>query len=159
VGVLYAGIMVIHGDPFLLEINVRFGDPETQPVLMRMKSDLLQIMNAAVTGGLSGYQIDWNPQPSVCVVAASGGYPAKYRKGLPISGLESFDNATDAVIFHAGTAWRENEIVTAGGRVLGITALGKTIQDAKSRAYEIINSIYFEDVYYRNDIAWRAIDR
>lgn len=158
-GVLYAGIMVTAAGPRVLEFNVRFGDPETQPILMRLKSDLLEVMLATCDGTLDEITLEWDPRPAVCVVMASGGYPDNYEKGKIITGLEEAEKLEDVVVFHAGTAEKDGKIVTAGGRVLGVTAMGKTIADAKSRAYEAVSRINFEGAYLRHDIADKAIKR
>ncbi len=159
VGVLYAGVMVLDGQPYLLEINVRFGDPETQPVLMRLESDLLEIMLAAVNQQISTCTLRWCDESAVCIVAASGGYPGSYEKGKTITGLDSRSGDPDIMVFHAGTAKKQDNIVTAGGRVLGITALGKDVETARNRAYESLHSINFDGMYFRKDIAWRGMNR
>ncbi|MHC5139370.1 MAG: phosphoribosylamine--glycine ligase [Planctomycetota bacterium] len=141
----------------VLEYNVRFGDPETQPILMRLKSDLLDIMLAVCDGKLSTINLEWDPRPAVCVVMSSGGYPGDYEKGKVIEGLDEAGKMKDVFVFHAGTAARDGKIVTNGGRVLGVTALGETIADAKQRAYEAVDRIRFEGAYCRRDIADKAI--
>lgn len=156
-GVLYAGIMLTKGGPRVLEFNVRFGDPETQPILMRLKSDLLDIMLATCDGRLDKVTLEWDQRPAVCVVMSSGGYPGDYENGKVITGLEKAAQLDDVVVFHAGTAEKDGQIVTAGGRVLGVTALGKTIAEAKKRAYEAVDLISFEGAYCRRDIADKAI--
>jgi phosphoribosylamine--glycine ligase len=156
-GVLYAGLMITAGGPRVLEFNVRFGDPETQPILMRMKSDLLEVLVAVCENRLEKVSIEWDPRPAVCVVMASGGYPDKYEKGKKITGLEDVKQIKDIVVFHAGTAEKDGDIVTAGGRVLGVTALGRTIPEAKVKAYEGVEKIHFDGAYYRGDIAGKAI--
>jgi len=158
-GVLYAGIMVTEDGPQVLEFNCRFGDPETQPLLMRLRSDLVPVLLATMDGTLSEAELDWDPRPAVCVVMASGGYPGPYRKGYPIEGLQDAAKMEDVVVFHAGTALEEGQVVTAGGRVLGVTALGPTIAAARERAYEAVGKIHFEGAYCRTDIAQKAIDR
>lgn len=158
-GVLYAGIMVTAAGPRVLEFNVRFGDPETQPILMRLKSDLLEVMLAVCDGKLDEVTLEWDQRPAVCVVMASGGYPGDYEKGKKITGLERVEKLGDVVVFHAGTAEANGDIVTAGGRVLGVTALGKTIAEAKARAYEAVDMVSFEGAYCRRDIADKAIKR
>lgn len=158
-GVLYAGIMVTAAGPRVLEFNVRFGDPETQSILMRLKSDLLEVMLATCDGTLDEITLEWDPRPAVCVVMASGGYPDHYEKGKVIIGLEEAEKLEDVVVFHAGTADKDGKIVTAGGRVLGVTAMGKTIADARARGYEAVNRINFEGAYWRHDIADKAIKR
>jgi len=156
-GVLYAGMMLTQGGPRVLEFNVRFGDPETQPILMRMKGDLLEVMLAVCEGRLDQVSLDWDKRPAVCVVMASGGYPGSYEKGKVIQGLEEAGKMDDVMVFHAGTAKRDGEIVTSGGRVLGVTALGETIARAKARAYEAVDKISFEGATYRRDIADKAL--
>ncbi|MBN2312441.1 MAG: phosphoribosylamine--glycine ligase [Sedimentisphaerales bacterium] len=156
-GVLYAGLMMTAGGPRVLEFNVRFGDPETQPILMRLKSDLLEVLLATCNGTLDEVTLNWDPRPAVCVVMASGGYPGDYEKGKIITGLDDVRELEDVVVFHAGTKEQNGDIVTSGGRVLGVTALGKTIADAKAAAYEGVDRITFDGVYYRRDIADKAI--
>ena len=156
-GVLYAGVMITQGGPRVLEFNVRFGDPETQPVLARLKSDLLEAMIATCDGTLDKITLEWDDRAAVCVVMASGGYPDDYEKGKVITGLEDADKLRDVIVFHAGTAEKNGKIVTAGGRVLGVTALGNKIADAKAKAYEAVEKIKFEKAYYRKDIADKAI--
>jgi len=156
-GVLYAGLMMTQAGPRVLEFNVRFGDPETQPILMRLKSDLLEVMCAVCDGRLDEVTLEWDPRPAVCVVMASGGYPADYEKGKVISGLDAAAEMEDVMVFHAGTAEKEGRIVTAGGRVLGVTALGATIADAKANAYRAVDMIDFEGAYCRRDIADKAV--
>jgi phosphoribosylamine--glycine ligase len=156
-GVLYAGLMMTQGGPRVLEFNARFGDPETQPILMRMKSDLLSVLTAVCRGKLDEVSIEWDSRPAVCVVMASGGYPGDYEKGKVITGLDDAAKLKDVMVFHAGTAEKDGQIVTAGGRVLGVTALGDTIAEAKARAYEAVAKISFDKAYYRKDIADKAI--
>ncbi len=156
-GVLYAGLMMTQGGPRVLEFNARFGDPETQPILMRLKSDLLEVFLAVCEGRLGDMTLQWDPRPAVCVVMASKGYPGQYEKGKPIEGIEQADTLPDVKVFHAGTARREGRVVTSGGRVLGVTALGKTIAEAKTRAYEAVDRIHFDGAYFRRDIADKAI--
>jgi phosphoribosylamine--glycine ligase len=155
-GVLYAGMMLTQGGPRVLEFNARFGDPETQPILMRMKSDLLSVLVAVCRGKLDEVSIEWDPRPAVCIVMASGGYPGKYEKGKVITGLDEAAKMKDVMVFHAGTAEKDGQIVTAGGRVLGVTALGDTIADAKAKAYEAVAKIAFDGAHYRKDIADKA---
>jgi len=158
-GVLYAGIMITPAGPRVLEFNVRFGDPETQPILMRLKSDLLQVCLAVCDGTLEDVTLRWDPRPAVCVVMASGGYPDNYQKGKKITGLDEAEQIQDVIVFHAGTKTQNGDIVTDGGRVLGVTALGQTIADAKIRAYQAVEKIKFEGAYYRRDIAGKAIKK
>jgi phosphoribosylamine--glycine ligase len=156
-GILYAGVMITQGGPRVLEFNVRFGDPETQPILMRLKSDLLEVMLAVCDGRLDKIKLEWDPRPAVCVVMASGGYPGDYAKGKVISGLKEAEKLDGVMVFHAGTADKDGQIVTAGGRVLGVTAVGDTIADAKAQAYKAVDMIDFEGAYCRRDIADKAI--
>ena len=156
-GVLYAGVMVTGGGPRVLEFNVRFGDPETQPILARMKSDLLEVLLAVCDGTLDQITIEWDQRPAVCVVMASGGYPGDYEKGKKILGLQEAQQLEDVIVFHAGTKDMDGDIVTNGGRVLGVTALGQTIRDAKERAYRAVDKIKFDGAYCRRDIADKAI--
>lgn len=157
-GVLYAGIMVTKGGPRTLEFNVRFGDPETQPILSRLKSDLLEVMLAVCDGKLDTVTLDWDDRPAVCVVMASGGYPDGYEKGKKITGLDEAGKMEDVTVFHAGTAEENGDIVTAGGRVLGVTALGDTVAKAKATAYKAVEKINFDGAYCRKDIADKAIN-
>ena len=157
-GILYAGIMLTGSGPQVLEFNVRWGDPEAQPILMRMKSDLVPLLMAAADGTLKESQeIEWDPRPAVCVVMASGGYPGDYRKGKPISGLDEAGKLKDVMVFHAGTAMSGGQVVTSGGRVLGVTAMGKTVAEASERAYDAIARIHFDGAQFRRDIGHRAI--
>jgi phosphoribosylamine---glycine ligase len=158
-GVLYAGLMVSAGEVRTLEFNARFGDPECQPLLMRMKSDIVPILVAIAEGDLTGLEIEWHDKAAVCVVMASEGYPGSYRKGDEIFGLEEAERIDDLVVFHAGTALKGGKIVTAGGRVLGVTALGGTVQDAIDRAYRGVAAISWEGVHYRRDIGRKALNR
>lgn len=156
-GVLFAGLMLTPQGPKTVEFNARFGDPETQVVLTRLKSDLLDIFVAAVEGKLDQVPIEWSDEAAVCVILASPGYPASYPKGLPISGLNPAATA-DAIVFHAGTAATvDGSIVTAGGRVLGVVGLGNSIADAREKAYAEVNNIHFEGKHYRTDIAKKAL--
>jgi phosphoribosylamine--glycine ligase len=155
-GVLYAGLMVVKGKPYVLEFNARMGDPETQVVLPLLKTDLLEVIEAVVEHRLDQLTVEWRSDTAVCVVMTSGGYPGSYRNGLPIHGLPS-TMAESATVFHAGTDRRGNEIVTAGGRVLGILGLGKSLVDAQSEAYRVVKSISFDGCHFRTDIAHRAL--
>jgi phosphoribosylamine---glycine ligase len=155
--VLYAGLMMTAAGPKVLEYNCRFGDPETQAVLPRLRSDLLALLEAAVRpGGLTGAEPDWSPDWAVTLVLASRGYPESSSKGDAISGLDEVEGAE---VFHAGTAAEDGRIVTAGGRVLGVTALGGTPGEARDRAYEAAERIEFEGRQMRSDIAARAVER
>jgi phosphoribosylamine--glycine ligase len=156
-GVLYAGLMICDGHPKTLEFNARFGDPETQPVLMRMKGDIVPILEACIEGNLSQYQIEWDPQAAVCVVMASKGYPGDYEKGRPIEGLEEVKTIKDVFIFHAGTAAKDGRTVTNGGRVLGVTGLGEDIPRAIEKTYNAVKKIHWEGVHYRTDIGRKAL--
>ena len=158
-GVLYAGLMMTSGGPRVLEFNVRFGDPETQPILMRLKSDLLEVFTAVCDGRLDEVSLKWDPRPAVCVVMASGGYPDAYEKGKVIGGIEDAESLEDVVVFHAGTKQQDGNVVTNGGRVLGVTALGADIADAKTRAYEAVDRINFDGAYCRRDISDKALQR
>jgi phosphoribosylamine--glycine ligase len=158
-GFLYAGLMITaDGTPKVIEYNCRFGDPETQPIMLRMQSDLVAHCLAALEGRLDEQSTAWDPRASVGVVLAAGGYPGPYAKDLPISGLPEPESG-DAKVFHAGTRLLNDQIVTAGGRVLCATALGESVTQAQKRAYELTRSIHWEGVYFRSDIAYRAIAR
>jgi phosphoribosylamine---glycine ligase len=159
-GLLYPGLMICTDGARVLEFNCRFGDPETQAILPRMKSDLLPLLEATIDGTINSLEagvIEWDQRPAVTVVLASGGYPGKYEMGKTISGLDEAAKVGDVHIFHAGTKRVNGEILTAGGRVLAVTALGSTIETARSRAYEAVSCIHFEDCHYRRDIALSAI--
>jgi phosphoribosylamine--glycine ligase len=157
-GIIYVGIMATNEGPKVVEFNVRFGDPECQPVCMRMKSDLAEAMLATIENRLGDHKFEWTPEPAVCVVMASGGYPGNYDKGHSISGLDEAA-ANGAVVFHAGTAREGAAIVTAGGRVLGVTATGPDIKAAVDKAYAAVAEIEWKGAIYRRDIAYRAIAR
>jgi phosphoribosylamine--glycine ligase len=159
-GVLYAGLMIdAQGNPKVLEFNTRFGDPECQPLMLRLESDLAETLYLLAKGRLDRAEVVWSKKPSVCVVLASGGYPGSYAKGKEIMGLDQAALCRDAVIFHAGTALKNGKLVTNGGRVLGVSALGDDIADAIARAYEAIDYISWEGMYYRRDIGHRALAR
>jgi len=155
-GVLYAGLMVVKGTPYVLEFNARMGDPETQVVLPLLKTDFLEVLEAVVEHRLDQLTVEWHHDTAVCVVMTSGGYPGPYRNGMPIHGLPPA-TAGSATVFHAGTARRGSEIVTAGGRVLGILGRGRTLADAQREAYRVVRSISFDGVHFRTDIASRAL--
>lgn len=158
-GFLYAGVMIDEqGAPRVVEYNCRFGDPETQPILMRLQSDLIPLCEAALDGKLDTVQAQWDPRAAVGVVLAAGGYPDAYQKGTVIHGLDIADS-DGAKVFHAGTALVNGEVVTSGGRVLCATALGKTVAEAQSKAYKTVTHINWQDMYYRTDIAYRAVAR
>ncbi len=156
-GVLYAGLMATRGGAKVLEFNCRFGDPETQPILMRLRSDIVPLLVATADGRLSDVkELDWDPRPAVCVVMASRGYPTSSRKGDVIEGLDEAAEVPDTVVFHAGTMRSGSAVVTAGGRVLGVTALGDNVVAARARAYEAVSKIRFEGMHFRTDIAAAA---
>jgi phosphoribosylamine--glycine ligase len=156
-GILYAGLMLTPNGPKVLEFNCRFGDPETQPLMMRLKSDLAEVMLATAEGKLDQVQLKWDPRPAICVVATSKGYPGKYQTGSPISGIEQADAMPDVKVFHSGTARRDHTLVTDGGRVLGVTACGDTIAHARQRAYAAMEKVHFDGMHYRRDIAHQAL--
>jgi phosphoribosylamine--glycine ligase len=158
-GFLYAGLMIGRdGTPKVLEYNCRFGDPETQPVMMRLKSDFVELVDAALDARLDQVAADWDPRAALGVVMAAGGYPGSYAKGDAITGLPARE-APDAKVFHAGTALRGGEVVTSGGRVLCVTALGESVAAAQRRAYEVVRGIHWKHAQYRSDIGYRAIAR
>ncbi len=158
-GFLYAGVMIdSDGVPKVLEYNCRFGDPETQPIMLRLKSDLVALCNAAIDGHLDECTTEWDPRASLGVVLAAGGYPESYRKGDVISGLPESDSL-ESKVFHAGTASKAGATVTNGGRVLCATALGNSVAEAQANAYALVKQISWDDLYYRTDIGYRAIDR
>ena len=158
-GILYAGLMITRQGPKVLEFNVRFGDPETQVVIPRMESDLLDLLYAMAEGNLEDVAIRWNKYAAVCVVIAAKGYPGSYEKGQEISGLDMASEDENTIAFHAGTALTDGNTVTNGGRVLGITSVAPTLQPAIMRAYEGVNKIHFEGMYCRRDIASKALER
>ncbi|MEL7401538.1 MAG: phosphoribosylglycinamide synthetase C domain-containing protein, partial [Pseudomonadota bacterium] len=158
-GFLYAGLMIdASGTPKVIEYNCRFGDPETQPIMLRMKSDMVELCEAAIDGKLAGVETDWEEQCSVGVVLAAGGYPGSYKKGDVITGLPTSETAGEKV-FHAGTKLVDAQITTNGGRVLCATALGNSVTEAQQRAYALAKQIDWEGAFFRNDIAYRAIAR
>lgn len=152
IGVLYPGLIITPKGIRVLEFNARFGDPETQCYMRLLKTDLIDIVDACIEGRLSENEIKWDSTPCVCVVVSSGGYPGKYEKGFPIHGIDQAENIPGVVIFHAGTSYEDEKLKTSGGRVLGVTARGKTIEIALDRAYEAISLIKFDGMYYRKDI-------
>jgi phosphoribosylamine--glycine ligase len=156
-GVLYAGLMIHDGHPKVLEFNARFGDPETQPVLMRMKGDIIPILEACMKGTLSQHRIEWDSRPSVCVVMASKGYPGDYEKGKMIRGLKEISQMEDVFVFHAGTTIKDGEMVTNGGRVLGVTGLGEDIPRAIEKTYQAVKKISWDGAHYRTDIGQKAL--
>ncbi|MFB3903283.1 MAG: phosphoribosylamine--glycine ligase [Acidobacteriota bacterium] len=156
-GILYAGLMITASGPKVLEYNARFGDPETQVVLPRLDSDLARILAGVARGDLTQSEVRWNNDAVVCVVVASGGYPGAYQKGKKITGLEMAAEARDTVVFHAGTVERNGKTVSSGGRVLGVTARANSLEEAILRAYEGVNKVHFEGMYYRRDIAAKGL--
>ncbi|HOX54490.1 MAG: phosphoribosylamine--glycine ligase [Candidatus Omnitrophica bacterium] len=158
-GVLYAGLMITKEGPKVLEFNVRFGDPETQAILPRLKSDLVEIIFAALDGKLADFKLEWDSRPCVCVVMAAGGYPGDYEKNKLISGLDKAKELKDIVVFHAGTKRENGKILTSGGRVLGVTGLGNGITDAIDKTYQAVAKISFEKAHFRKDIGAKAIRR
>ncbi|MBA3016856.1 MAG: phosphoribosylamine--glycine ligase [Proteobacteria bacterium] len=158
-GVLYAGLMIDKDQIKVLEFNARFGDPEAQPLLMRMKNDIVPIMEATIEGTLDKCKLEIDDRAAVCVVMASKGYPGSYKKGMPISGLKDIKKMKDVVVFHAGTAEKEKNVVANGGRVLGVTALGNSVKKAISMAYSAVSRITWDGVYYRSDIGQKALKR
>lgn len=157
-GVLYAGLMILDGVAKVLEFNARFGDPETQPVLARLDTDLVAIVEAILDGRLAQVEVKWKPDSAVCVVIASGGYPGSYEKGKAITGLDRAAVRENVIVFHAGTAVKDGKIVTDGGRVLGVTGVGPVVAAAIDNAYAAVRDISFEGAHYRKDIGARAIE-
>jgi phosphoribosylamine---glycine ligase len=155
-GILYCGLMMTARGPMVLEFNCRFGDPETQPILMRLESDLVEAIEASIEGRVSAGDFRWSPDASVCVVMASGGYPGTIEVGKKITGIEDADKLDGVKVFHAGTSARDGSFHTSGGRVLGVTARAQTLQGAVARAYEAVEKIKFDGAHYRKDIAARA---
>jgi len=158
-GVLYAGLMITADGPKVLEFNCRFGDPECQPLLMRFTGDLAEVMLATAERRLRDVTLEWDPRPAVCVVLAAGGYPGTYERHKPIAGLEGLKNWRDGMVFHAGTARRDGQVVTSGGRVLGVTALGVDVTAAVDEAYRAVARINWDGMQYRRDIGRRAVER
>ncbi len=156
-GILYPGIMLTKSGPKVLEFNARFGDPETQVYLTRLENDLVELLDASVCGTLAKHELKWSPFASVCVVMASGGYPGSYAKGKIITGLDAANRLPNTKVFHAGTALKDGQIVTNGGRVLGVTALGKDLKAAQAAAYAAVEAIHFEGAHFRRDIAAKAM--
>ena len=158
-GFLYAGLMIaVDGCPKVIEYNVRFGDPETQPIMLRLKSDLVRLCEAALDGQLDRVSADWDERAALGVVMAAGGYPGSYEKLKPISGLTGTDS-NEVKVFHAGTVVKDGQVLTSGGRVLCVTALGQTVSEAQQKAYAGIAQIHWDSAYYRHDIGYRAIAR
>jgi phosphoribosylamine--glycine ligase len=156
-GVLYAGLMVVKGKPYVLEFNARFGDPETEVVLPLLKTDLVDVVEAVAEHRLDQLTVEWHDRAAVCVVMASGGYPGSYQTGVPIAGLPEKVLSGDVLVYHAGTKQQGRDVVTAGGRVLAVTGVGAQFTDAMQRAYEMVRKISFPGCHYRTDIARRAV--
>ena len=156
-GVIYAGVMITQDDPKVLELNARFGDPECQPIMLRLKSDLVPLLEATIDGQLDQVQPEWHDDPAVCVVLCAKGYPASYDKGKEIRGLDKLKNWDKGFVFHAGTAKDDGRWVTAGGRVLGVTARGGNLADAVKEVYRAVGEIFWDGMHYRKDIARRAL--
>jgi phosphoribosylamine--glycine ligase len=156
-GVLYAGLMLTPGGPKVLEFNCRFGDPETQALMVRFQGDLVDVMLATAQGRLDEVDISWDPRVCCCVVMASGGYPGPYKKGLPITGIDDANKLPGVQVFHAGTAIKDGRLVTAGGRVLNVCALGKTLKEAQAAANAACSLIHFEGAFFRRDIGFRVM--
>lgn len=157
--ILYAGLMIKDGELKVLEFNARFGDPETQPLLARLKSDIVPVLLACAKGDLSGIELEWHDKAAVCVVMAAGGYPGAYEKNIPIDGLADAAAIEDLTVFHAGTTEKDGRVVTAGGRVLGVTGLGNTVAEAIDKAYQGVKAISWPEVHYRTDIGRKALNR
>ena len=158
-GILYCGLMMTARGPMVLEFNCRFGDPETQPIMMRLDSDLLEAIEASIEGRVSDGDFRWSQEASVCVVMASGGYPGTIEVGKRISGIDDADRVDGVKVFHAGTSVRDGAFYTAGGRVLGVTARAHNLQTAVDRAYEAVSKIQFDGAHYRKDIGARALKK
>ena len=159
VGVLYIGLMMTPRGPQVLEFNARFGDPETQAILLRLDSDLVEALEACIDGRLTQTEFRWSHGASACVIASSAGYPGSYKTGFPISGLSAAARVPGVQVFHSGSARIGNQLVTAGGRVLGVTAVAASLEEALGRAYQAMAEIEFEGIYYRRDIGYRALKR
>ncbi len=158
-GILYAGLMLTAGGPKVIEFNCRFGDPETQPLMMRLRSDIVDVFDAVIDGKLDTITLDWDPRPSICVVVSAGGYPGDYTNGKPITGLDAAAALPDTVVFHAGTRGMNDRVLTNGGRVLGVTAIGDTLPDAQRKAYAAADLIKFDGAYFRRDIGAKAMKK
>jgi phosphoribosylamine--glycine ligase len=156
-GLLYPGVMLTETGPKVIEFNARFGDPEAQVYLMRLENDLLDVLEASIDGTLNKVDLQWGEACSVCVIMASGGYPGSYRTGVPIAGLTEVAQMPEVKVFHAGTVRKDNEYRTSGGRVLGVTARGRTVSEARRRAYDAVELIRFDGAHYRSDIAAKAL--
>ena len=159
IGVLYCGLMMTARGPQVLEFNARFGDPEAQAILLRLESDLVDALEACVDGRLAESELRWSPGASACIVASSAGYPGSYKTGLPITGLEDAARVPGVQVFHSGSSQLDGQLLTAGGRVLGVTAAAPTLEEAVGRAYEAMELIHFDGIYYRRDIGHRALKR
>jgi phosphoribosylamine--glycine ligase len=158
-GIIYAGLMIDGDNVKVLEFNCRFGDPETQPILMRLESDLLEIFDACINQTLDKVNIKWYNEPTVCVVIASGGYPKSYKKGYEITGITEAEKLGNVKVFHAGTKFEGDKLVTNGGRVLAVTARGEELKSTIKLAYSSVEKIYFKDMHFRKDIAQKALRR
>jgi len=158
-GILYVGLMIKDDDINVVEYNCRLGDPEAQVILPRLKSDLIPALLACIDGTLNEVELEWTQEPAVCVVMASGGYPGEYKKGKVITGLTEAGSMEDVIVFHAGTAKQNGEVITNGGRILGVTALGSDIKSAIDRAYEAVSKIHFDKAHFRRDIGHKALNR
>jgi phosphoribosylamine--glycine ligase len=158
-GALFVGLMIVDGEPWVLEYNTRFGDPECQTLMTRWRGSIMPLIRGSAQGDLDGLKPQWEAPASLCVVLASAGYPGDYPKGKVITGLEAASKLPQVTVFHAGTALRDDEVVTSGGRVLSVTAIGDTIDEAAARAYEAVAKIHFEGKQHRHDIGWRARTR
>ena len=156
-GVLYAGLMLSKGGPKVLEFNVRLGDPEAQVILPRLRTDLVELMEATLDGTLEDVDLEWDPRPAMCVVMASRGYPGAYPRGMKITGLGAAQGMEDVIVYHAGTALVDGDVATSGGRVLGVTALGDDFAKARDRAYQAVSLIGYEGARYRKDIGHRVL--
>ena len=158
-GCLFAGLMLTANGPRVIEFNCRFGDPECQPILMRMKGDLVDVLEAGIDGTLDTVDLSWDERATVCIVMASEGYPGSYPKGVEIMGLDDAAGMEDVFVFHAGTKLDDGKVVTSGGRVLGVTALGDGVEDAINRSYEAVKKISWPGVQFRTDIGKKALNR
>ena len=159
VGVLYIGLMMTARGPQVLEFNARFGDPETQAILMRLDSDLLEALEACVEGRLSETQLRWKPGASACVIASSGGYPGSFQTGFEIRGVSEAEEVPGVKVFHSGTALTDGKLRTSGGRVLGVTAAAASLSEALEHTYQALEKIHFEGIYFRRDIGHRALSK
>ena len=155
-GILYAGLMLTKNGPKILEFNARFGDPETQPLLVRMESDIVPLFEACIDGTLNQFELHWKPELSICVVMAAKGYPGSYKKGKEISGLNEAAALPDVMVFHAGTKAEAGKVLSSGGRVLGVTATGSDISSASKKAYDAVAKIRWDGIHYRKDIGHRV---